>query len=69
MNMKKTKIMWFGVNNKNENVTSTIYVSGSIFERVYSYQYFGIELDSLLCFDKHYYLDNVVAKCTQKLYI
>ena len=26
MNMKKTKIQWFGVNNKNENVTSTIYI-------------------------------------------
>ena len=68
MNMKKIKIMWFGVSNITDDAMSdTICIAGSMIERVYTYPYLGIELDSVLSFDKH--LDNVVSKCSQKLYI
>ena len=70
MNMKKTKIMWFGTNSRdeNENVNfETINIADHKIERVLSYHYLGIEIDSNLTFDKH--LDNVVSKCNQKLYI
>ena len=68
MNMKKTKIMWFGVSNiADDAMSDTICIAGSMIERVYTYPYLGIELDSVLSFDKH--LDNVVSKCSQKLYI
>ena len=36
-------------------------------EHVQSYLYLGVELDSVLSFDKH--LDTVISKCNQKLYI
>ena len=68
MNMKTTKTMWFGTNSDNENVEyENINISGNTIERVCSYHYLGVELDSNLTFDKH--LDNVVSKCNQKLYI
>ena len=50
--MKKTKIMWFGVNNdNNDNKLETIDISGIIMEKVCSYPYVGVEFDSLLSFD------------------
>ena len=64
MNIKKTKIMWFGTDTfKTDNVEDTVCISGQPIERVYTYPYLGVELDSILS------LDNVVSKCTQKLYI
>ena len=60
--------MWFGTNSDSENVEyENINISGNTIERVCSYHYLGVELDSNLTFDKH--LDNVVSKCNQKLYI
>ena len=68
MNMKKTKIMWFGVqNDKSSPSRDTIDIEGNTIERVYSYHYLGIELDSVLSLDEH--LDYVVMKCNHKLYI
>ena len=67
MNMKKTKIMWFGIKNSTENVDfDTIDISGNKIEHVCTYHYLGVELDSNLSLDRH--LDNVVSKCNQKLY-
>ena len=60
INMKKTKIMWFGVHaSSQDNVLDTIVIADSTIERVFSYHYLGIELDSVLSFDKH--LDNVLS--------
>ena len=69
INMKKTKIMWFGACNDSGNmiVHDTIDIADVCIERVWSYQYLGIDLDSLLSFDKH--LENVVNKCNQKLHV
>ena len=70
MNMKKTKIMWFGrnvVESDTQFAFDTIAIAGNKIEHVQSYLYLGVELDSVLSFDKH--LDTVISKCNQKLYI
>ena len=69
INMKKTKIMWFGMDNDKEDGSSSdnIHIANVCIERVWSYPYLGIELDARLSFDKH--LDNIVSKCNQKLYV
>ena len=69
MNMKKTKIMWFENNTKQDGAGDdyTIYIDGTSLSRVTSYQYLGVELDEFLAYDKH--LSNVVNRTTQKLYI
>ena len=50
MNMKKTKVMWFMNTTKPaiSDVSYSIEVDGNLLSRVYSYQYLGVELDSLL---------------------
>ena len=68
INMKKTKIMWFGAENTiDSNHNDTIYIAKTDIERVWSYPYLGIDLDTALSFDKH--LGNVVSKCNQNLYV
>ena len=67
MNMKKTKIMWFGADTKKIDSVDAVTIMDVPIEYVPSYHYLGIELDSLLSFDKH--MDNTVKKCNQKLYI
>ena len=69
MNMKKTKVMWFQNTDKSTfpDVKYTINVDGNVLSRVYSYQYLGVELDTLLSYDKH--LESVVNKTMQKLFV
>ena len=56
MNMKKTKIMWFGTNRKQIDSVDTVTIVYVPIECVPSYHYLGNELDSLLSFDKHLYI-------------
>ena len=69
MNMKKTKVMWFQNTDKSTfpDVRYTINADGNVLSRVYSYQYLGVELDTLLSYNKH--LESVVNKTTQKLFV
>ena len=69
VNMKKTKVMWFERNEIDRyNVKDfNFIIDDTILSRVCNYQYLGVDLDSMLSYEK--FLDSVVNKTTQKLHV
>ena len=69
INTKKTKIMYFGATNKTKQLTSNYknYLYGHELQRVESYKYLGVILDTNLNFKLH--IDTLLKTLRYKLYI
>ena len=68
INVKKTKCVYFGLKSQIKNINNhRICIDNILIDRVNSYKYLGVTLDSLLNYDTH--LGNCLALASHKLFL